>query len=70
MQEVLERRQRPAVEHGDEGGASGVSDPGSVEVEPLEYLLSCFSPPAGGGGVPAGGGATRAARPSSPNGLE
>ena len=92
--ELLDRRQRAAVERGGEGGAPGVGDLVEAEVEPLEVeqcdaaarvahpasvisvptrssSLSCFSPPAGGGGVPAGGGggATRAARPSSPNGL-
>ena len=36
--ELLERRQRTAVERGDEGGASGVGDLGAAEVKLLELL--------------------------------
>ena len=36
--ELLERRQRAAVERGGEGGTPGVGDLGAAEVEPLELL--------------------------------
>ena len=36
--EPLERRQRAAVERGDEGGTAGVGDPAVAKVEPLELL--------------------------------
>ena len=36
QKDLLERRQRAAVERSDEGGAAGVGDLGVVEVEPLD----------------------------------
>eukprot|EP00964_Phaeocystis_antarctica_P090161 scaffold57657_cov63-Phaeocystis_antarctica.AAC.4 len=39
--EILERRQRAAVERSGEGGAAGVGDLGVVEVELLELLQHC-----------------------------
>ena len=65
--ELLERRQRAAVERRGQNGAAGVGNLGVVEAEHLEL----GSTPAVGDSAPAGGvgGATRAARPSSPNRL-
>eukprot|EP00964_Phaeocystis_antarctica_P160691 scaffold132490_cov60-Phaeocystis_antarctica.AAC.1 len=50
--------------------AARAAQPVSVISVPIRSsILSFVSPPVVGGGAPAGGGATRAARPSSPNGL-
>ena len=42
--DLLERRQRAAVERGDESGAPSVGDLGAVEVEALELLQSSSRP--------------------------
>ena len=70
--EDLERWQRAAVERSGEDGAAGVGDLGVYEVQLRSSHLSFANPPVGGGSGPGAGsgGATRAARPSSPNGLK
>ena len=70
--EFLERWQSAAVERSGEDGAAGVGDLGVYEVQLRSSHLSFANPPVGGGSGPGAGsgGATRAARPSSPNGLK